>query len=287
VYGHGRPMQFLLSYVCFGLMAVLLASVFLFAGNWGLVAFIIPVLLAHEMFSSGTALGLASRRIRHQQRAFAALSQRISDERRDERLTVAADLHDEVLPPLFKVHLMGQVIRQDLVSGRLLELDDDVPGLLNAAEAANDAIRVLIRDLRKSSLGPHGLRYTIQMLARQVEDEFGVVIECRLEEVSGTPLAQLLAYQIAREAITNSVKHANRSPIRVVLIEEEDHFRLVIADEGPGFRLESVDGEKHFGLHLMRERVELCGGTIVIDSELGKGTCVVARFPLNGDGSQR
>jgi signal transduction histidine kinase len=280
LYG-GDWARFLLGYFCFGSMAILLASVYLFAGNWGLVAFMIPVLLAHEMFSNGASLGLLAARLRHQQQAFASVSERMVDERRDERLSVAADLHDEVLPPLFKVHLMGQVIRQDLANGRLLELDEDVPGLLAAADAANDAIRVLIRDLRRSSLGPHGLRHTLFMLARQVEAEFGVTVEAELDEVSGHPLSHLLAYQVAREAINNAVKYADGAPIRVALIEGDSEFRLIVEDRGPGFRLESVDTNRHFGLQLMRERVELCGGTIVIDSQPGIGTTVAVRFPAD------
>jgi signal transduction histidine kinase len=279
LYG-GELVQFLLSYFCFGSMAVLLASVYLFAGNWGLVAFMIPVFLAHETFSNGAAVGLLAAKLRHQQQAFASVSERIVDERRDERLSVAADLHDEVLPPLFKVHLMGQVIRQDLASGRLLELDEDVPGLLAAADAANDAIRVLIRDLRRSSLGPHGLRHTLFMLARQVEAEFGVTVEAELDEVSGHPLSHLLAFQVAREAINNAVKYADGSMIRVALIQGDADFRLIVEDHGPGFRVESVDANRHFGLQLMRERVELCGGTIVIDSQPGVGTTVAVRFPV-------
>jgi signal transduction histidine kinase len=279
VYGRTWP-QFVFGYACFGWMAILLASVYLFAGNWGLAVFMIPMFLSHEMFSNWTALRRVAARLRHQEKAFASVSERIADERREERLTIAADLHDEVLPPLFKVHLMGQVIRQDLASGRLLELDDDLPGLLTAADAANDAIRVLIRDLRRSSLGIRGLRGTLAMLARRVEADFGVRVETRLDEVSAHPVSELLAYQVAREAIRNSVKYAERSDIHVSLMRGEGDFRLIVRDAGPGFEVDRVDPDRHFGLQLMRERVELCGGTIVIDSHPGAGTTVAVRFPL-------
>jgi signal transduction histidine kinase len=286
VYGKDRGLGFLLGYVCFGSMAILLAAVYLFAGNWGLIVFSIPVVLAHRMFSHGAALGVASVRLRYQQKAFASVSARIADERRDERLSVAADLHDEVLPPLFKVHLMGQVIRQDLASGRLLALDEDVPGLLEAASTANDAIRVLIRDLRRSSLGPHGLRHTLHLLTRQVEAEFGVTVDAQLDEVTGHPMSELLAYQVAREALNNCVKHAKGSLIRVSLIQGADDFRLVIQDQGPGFVVDLVDTETHFGLQLMRERVELCGGTLVVDSRPGAGTTIAVRFPRSAPESR-
>jgi hypothetical protein len=43
-------------------------------------------------------------------------------ERRDERLSIAAGLHDDVMPPLFRVHLLGQVLRQELATGQLLAM---------------------------------------------------------------------------------------------------------------------------------------------------------------------
>jgi signal transduction histidine kinase len=119
------------------------------------------------------------------------------------------------------------------------------------------------------------------MLASQVEAEFGVTIDKELHEVGGDALSQMLAYQIAREALTNCVKHASGSPIHLKLLQTDSDFRIIVRDEGPGFLPESVDTDTHFGLQLIRERVELCGGTMVVDSALGAGTTVVVRFPLD------
>ena len=81
-------------------------------------------------------------------------------------MVVAGELHDEVLPPLLKVHLMGQVLKQDLRAGRLLDLDDDLPGAaIRHPEVAQGAIREVLGDLRRSSLGPGGLTPTIRLLA--------------------------------------------------------------------------------------------------------------------------
>jgi len=74
---------------------------------------------------------------------------------------VAADLHDEVLPPLYNVHLMGQVLRQDLAAGRLLDLESDIPSLLRAVDTANETVRGLIRGLRESPLGTAGFARTL------------------------------------------------------------------------------------------------------------------------------
>ena len=104
-------------------------------------------------------------------------------------MAVAGELHDEVLPPLFKVHLMGQVLRQDLDSGRLLDLDDDVPQLITATEVAQSAIRGLLRDLRQSSIGPAGLNVTLELLARRLEAAGSPAIRLELSDVGGSNLS--------------------------------------------------------------------------------------------------
>jgi signal transduction histidine kinase len=145
--------SFLFSYLAYGLLSVLFAQVYLGSGVWGLAVFALPVALARQAFERSGQLELAASRLRTQSEALRVVSSRVADERRDERLAVAAGLHDEVLPPLFNVHLMGQVLRRDLERGRLLELEEDVPALLRAVDSANTAIRGLITGLRRSPLG--------------------------------------------------------------------------------------------------------------------------------------
>lgn len=279
VYGRGRPWPFLLGYACFGLLAVLLATVYSSAANWGLVAFVIPVFLARQMFERDRQLLEASDALVAKDRMLLTVSERIADERRDERLSVAAGLHDEVLPPLYKVHLLGQVLRQELANGRLLELEDDLPGLLDATGRANEAIRVLIGDLRRSPLGSRGVSGTLLLLARQLESESCTRFELQIDEVAAAPLIQLFAYQVAREAMVNAIRHSGADTVRVVLAQDESFVRLVVADNGNGFDPSRVDRGLHFGLQLMKERVELVGGVFQLLTEPGQGTQLIARLP--------
>jgi signal transduction histidine kinase len=182
---------------------------------------------------------------------------------------------------LFKVHLMGQVLRQDLLSGRLLDLDDDIPELLKATEAAQDSIRSVLRDLRRSSLGPGGLNSTIELLAQQLEAGGASTFRLDLEDVGGSSVIQLLAYQVAREAMTNAARHSKASVVSVTLERSEGLIRLRVEDDGIGFLPQSVDQEAHFGLQLIRERVEAAGGTVFVTSELSVGTRVVANLPTD------
>ena len=145
---------------------------------------------------------------------------------------VAGELHDEVLPPLFKVHLMGQVLRRDLDSGRLLSLDEDLPELLLATDAAQAAIRSLVGDLRRSPLGPGGLVPTLRLLVQQLETETSARVELSTTDIECTAITQLLVYQIAREALTNAIRHSEATSIKVRVWQDGPSVRLSVEDDG-------------------------------------------------------
>ena len=281
VYGGDHPIAFVVGYTCFGLLAVVLATVYSAVGAWGLVAFAIPLLLARQMFVHWRGLGLAELRLLEQRELLNQVSNRIADERRDERLAVAAGIHDEVLPPLYKVHLMGQVLRQDLASGRLLDFEADIPDLLRAAESASSALRDLDHDLRQSTLGPGGLLQTLSLLVRQLRDESGIQIELVARPVPGSPLTHLLLYQVAREALANAIRHSDAKSVRVTLEDLDEAIRLTVEDDGHGFELGTVDERGHFGIQLMKERVELAGGVFHLETAFSTGTRLIVKVPVD------
>jgi two-component system sensor histidine kinase DegS len=174
---------------------------------------------------------------------------------------------------------MGQVLRQDLASGRLLDLETDLPDLLQATEAASRALRDLIGDLRHSTVGAGGLGPTLELLGRSLMAETDIQIEVRTQKVGGTPLTHLLLYQVAREALTNAVRHSGADTARVLLEDAGDGVRLIIEDNGKGFNPELVDQDSHFGLQLMRERVELAGGSLYIQTDGQEGTRLIVKVP--------
>ncbi|MGZ5306881.1 MAG: sensor histidine kinase, partial [Actinomycetota bacterium] len=171
------------------------------------------------------------------------------------------------------------VLRQDLNSGRLLDLDDDVPQLITATEAAQSAIRSLVRDLRQSSIGPGGLNVTLELLARQLEAAGSPTVRLELSDVGGSHVSQLLTYQVAREALNNAARHSRASRITVRLFRESGLIRLIVEDDGVGFDPCQVDANEHFGLQLMAERVEASRGRMVMDTQLGGGTRVMVTLP--------
>ena len=280
VYGGSHPAAFLVGYACFGLLAVLMATVYVAAGNWALLAFAIPLLMARQMFVHWKQLNEASRAIERKNRALALMEDQVADERRQERMALAAGIHDEVLPPLYKVHLMGQVVKHDFAAGRLLDLEADVPNLLHAVETTDAVLRDMIGDLTHSTIGTRGLIETLRLLARQIETETEVSVETSLSPVGGSALTQLLAYQLAREAANNATKHSGADKIILSIRQEGDSIRLRVSDNGCGFDPQGVESTGHFGLQLMRERTELAGGMLFVDSSPGRGTTILVRLPV-------
>jgi signal transduction histidine kinase len=275
------PAESLPLYCSMALIAPLLAIAYSAGGASGLVVSIVPLALARATLAHAHQLHDAQARIESKNVALRRAIEQIAQERRDERLALAGELHDEVLPPIFKVHLMGQVLRQDLASGRLLDLDSDIPELLSATDSAQRAIREVVRDMRKSPIGPGGLGQTLEMLARQLESSSNVRFLLELASTGGTDLAQLILYQVAREAMANAMKYSHEAEVRVTLSEESGFLRLVVSDDGAGFDIKAVDPTRHFGLTLMRERVAACGGRLTVLSRLGIGTNIVAEVPID------
>jgi len=229
------------------------------------------------------ALGVTGELIRIRDAEVALANASAVAGRRDERLIVAGDLHDEVLPALFKVHLMGQVLKQDLASGRLLDLDDDLPGLLDATAAAQAAVRGVVGELRSSRTAIRNVARAIRSQADQIEADGGPRIELSLCDLECADIARLVIVQVAREALVNSARYSSAERIRVCLLQQsDDQAQLTIADDGCGFDPDEIDRGSHFGLQLMSERVESVGGRLELIASPGLGTIVTATIPLNG-----
>jgi signal transduction histidine kinase len=146
-------------------------------------------------------------------------------------------------------------------------------------------VRGLVYDLRPPALDQLGLVPAIRDYAEQCasEDEAGMRVTVDApEQVPPLPAAvEVAAYYIAREAITNTARHARARSCRVRLAlqdgPERVELRLEITDDGVG-----LPDERHLGVGLssMRERAEELGGKFAVESPPGGGVRVVARLPV-------
>jgi signal transduction histidine kinase len=276
----GSPVAFSLAYMAFGLMSLLVALAYRSVGFGGVVLFVAPLILARDAFFQRFRAEEERRRADAQRAALSNVDERIAVERRDERVLIAASLHDETLQYLYNVSIRAQVIKEDLRSGRLLDLEEDVPPLLQAAESAAISLREVISDLRRSTLGHAGLLDTLALLAKYLQDESGTKFVMSLEEgATGTAECDLVVYQILREAMTNSVRHASADTVWVSVSASQGFISFEAVDNGVGFDLQGERDPRHFGLDLMKERAESLGGELVLFSARGAGTKISGRVP--------
>ena len=213
--------------------------------------------------------------------ALRRVDERIAEERRDERSRIAEALHDEVLQDLYNVTIRAQVLRQDLLSGRLLELEDDLPAVIRASEAAVEDLREVIHGLRSATIGHAGLVETLTLFANHLGGDSNVKVVLSLDStIRSTPERELVLYQVAREALTNSVRHASARTVWVTLrrLGSGETCELIIEDDGCGFDLGARNKDRHFGLELMKERAASISAELDFRSSPGAGTVIELRF---------
>jgi signal transduction histidine kinase len=247
-----------------------------------LFAFLVPTLLGRQTLKRSQMLINTRQAYRSSEEALRQISRQIHDERSDERKLIAADLHDEVLQPLFKVTLMSHVLKADLSQGRLLEIEEDLPQLITAAELASNTLRELIGNLRRSSLGLGGLPQALLRLVRTLSAGTDIAIHPSVEPIDVEAPHEIALYQIAKEALANSLNHSKASNVWIELSNEDRVVRLTIKDDGRGFA-ESAVQDGHYGLLIMKERATAVGGHIFVDSVRGRGVCVTTLLPRTQD----
>jgi signal transduction histidine kinase len=275
----GTSVDFALAFVASAVLAAMLAALYEDIHSWVLLAILGPTLLGRQALMRSQMFVDTSRAYRSREQALHQLTQQASEERSDERRLIAADLHDEVLQPLFKVTLMAHVLKADLSSGRLLDMDQDLPELIAAAEAASTLLRELIGDLRRSAIGRGGLAPALERLAHSVSGgtETGH-IHVNVALVSTDAVTELSLYQIAKEALSNALAHSQARNVWIDLVEEQTMLLLTVTDDGIGFD-PLLDRAGHFGIAIMRERASAVGAQFFVDSSPNRGCKISVSLP--------
>lgn len=279
----GSARTFIITYACFGFVGVLTAEAYAALGFLGVVASIAPVVLGAMTFFHRFKLESLESRLIARSTALRRVDQRIAEERRDERSRIAEALHDEVLQDLYNISIRAQVLRQDLLSGRLLDLENDLPAVIRATEVAVEDLRGVIQGLRQATIGHAGLVETLNLFIKHIASESAAKLALSVDEdVHTTPERELVVYQVAREALINASRHAAARTIWVTLRREDDGGRvqLVVEDDGCGFDQESPLPSRHFGLELMKQRADSIAASLSVSSQPGSGTVVRLVFDL-------
>jgi signal transduction histidine kinase len=164
--------------------------------------------------------------------------------------------------------------------------------LRGVASATLENVRRLALELRPSVLDDLGLVAALRRYAGDYSARFKIPVEVQIVGLDGrrlAPAVETALYRIVQEALTNIAKYARATHVSVLLERREGQLNAIIEDNGCGFDAEQVlragATENRLGLYGMRERAELIGGTLTVESQTGCGTTVYVR--INESANQR
>ncbi|MQM26054.1 sensor histidine kinase [Glycomyces albidus] len=152
--------------------------------------------------------------------------------------------------------------------------DAAVADARHSAQRALEEVRASVRTLRADA-EPFRLTAALDELALRSGRVPAVVVEAGGDERRFTRDALVALFRAAQEGVTNARRHSGAERVEIRLRLGEDRARLVVADDGRGF----AAGTEGSGLTGMRERLELVGGSLAVESAPGAGTRLTAVVP--------
>lgn len=200
-----------------------------------------------------------------------------------ERRRTGQDIHDGIAQ-YAAAALMEIAVLDDLAAG-------SEPRVRQQIERANQSLgslvteaRAMVGSLRPPALGPTEFASTLLLLVEAFELRTGVL--CQLE-VEGdfafhSDSMRICVYRVTQEALANIERHAEATRVDVWARASKGYVNLVVRDNGNGFECDSNgngQGDGHFGLLGMQERVSYLGGRLTIRSAPGEGTILAAHVP--------
>ena len=214
-----------------------------------------------------------------------ALQERITQvtlAQEEERRRISRELHDSLGPSLAaagnRLRASKDVIRTDPQRAEE-ELDEITRGLKGHVRE----IRELIYELRPLALDQLGLVSAAKQQVERFGHESGVEASFGTSgDVALEPFAELTAFRVVQECLSNVHKHADAAQVEVKLQGTHAGMEVTVQDDGRGFDPNGVAPSsivEGVGLHSMRERAELLGGSLLVESSPGSGCRVILRIP--------
>lgn len=201
----------------------------------------------------------------------------------DERLKLSRELHDSVTQELFSLSLRTRALARRLGAGTDAELSEEVDDLYEQSRRALDQMRATILRGRAVEVGPGGVVHAVRSKCGELDLPPGMTIEVLADEESDAVSADLQddVFLLVIEAIRNAVKHSSASRITVRFARSADDptaLRVEVSDDGIGF-VSSQRSASAVGIDAMRERAQVHGGSLTLQTSPGEGTTVTSTFP--------
>jgi signal transduction histidine kinase len=192
-----------------------------------------------------------------------------------ERARIAQDLHDELGSLLTRISLLGNLLKADKDNPE--QIESHAGKIVQSADQTVRALEEIVWAVRP---GSDSLQSLVEYLAHFASELFeGSPMRCRLDlqqDLPSRPLPPDVRHNIfliAKEALTNALRHARGQLVFVQVKTDGNNFKLIVTDDGKGFDLKSPTASgQHNGLENMRRRAEVVGGHLAVTSEPDQGT---------------
>ena len=202
----------------------------------------------------------------------------------EERRRIARELHDETAQSLTSLLIGLRVLEE---ANTIKDSRDHIRYLRTLTSDMMKEVHRVAMGLRSRVLDDLGLEVALRRQIEDINKTTGMIIDL---DVIGTDIAHLPSeaetglYRVFQEALTNAIRHADAKAVSVFIRHKAGVVRMVIEDNGTGFNVEkALQGkisEENLGLHGMRERANLLGGTCIIESTPNRGTLVQVEIPI-------
>lgn len=221
---------------------------------------------------------------RTQQKQLRNLSHRILNAQEEERKRISRELHDVIAQTLVGINVHLSVLDQDKAAspeGFLKQIEKTRHLVGKAVKTVHD----FARELRPTMLDDLGLVPALEMHMEQFMTDSGIRANLTgsINVDQSTPAVRTALYRIALGALTNVARHSKASRVEITIESLQNLIRMTIKDDGQGFHVVKKSASKkrnRLGLISMRERAEMIGGTLEIDSAPGSPTTVLVEIPL-------
>ncbi len=213
------------------------------------------------------------------------LTRQIITAQEEERKKISRELHDDVMQTLVGINAaLGALGKRAKVNP--LTLRRNIAQTHRLVKTSLLAVHRFARDLRPAVLDDFGLIPALQAYCKNLETrrKFKVHLTTPNDLPGLENGKQTILFRVAQEALSNVARHARATVVELRITEIPGAVRIEIHDNGKSFHVRSVlapGKSKRLGLVGMRERVEMVGGQLVIQSSPRRGTLVRADIPMD------
>jgi signal transduction histidine kinase len=227
-------------------------------------------------------LATANQTLEERERVREQLLRKVISAQEDERKRIARELHDETSQTLAA---LGMGVDAALATGAPAATTQRLADVRRLVDRMHQELHRMIVNLRPSVLDDLGLAAAIQWFAERHLNGAGVGVRCELTDldVRLPPEVETALFRAVQEAIVNIARHAHAESVLIQGAVDQGTVTIEIEDDGVGFEPQQVGSTpgslRGVGLLGMRERIEILGGSMQLDSEPGGGTRVVMSVP--------